>query len=211
MLHNQHMSNSFKSLLIAFLTSLFCIGVWGGTPALNIELGSGNEAERKGKELIEKFSQQYDLSPYIFTKNILIKSKVIPHSHPLLTLNTRQINEPSRYLALFIHEQIHWFFNDPMRVQKTTNFIAQMKLKYPTVPSRKDGGADDAESTYLHFGVCYYEFVAMTKLIGEEETIKLFETADIYPWILQQVLKNRDYFGKALVESGLAWVDASSN
>jgi hypothetical protein len=194
-----------------FLTFLFiATAAWGATPQLNISLKAGNEPEKKAKVLIEGFSQQYDLKPYIFTPNILIEAMAIPHSQPTLTLNTRQIREPKRYLGVLLHEEIHWFFDKPDRTAKTKAFIAKMKSKYPTVPSREQGGADDAESTYLHFGVCYYELLAMSKLVGEKDAVQIFETEDVYPWVRKQVLANRDFVAKALVDSGLAWSDAGS-
>ena len=78
---------------------------------LEISLQSGSEPEKEAKFLIEDFVRKHDLSTYFFTTKVHIQSFVIPHSHPVLTLNTRTIKEPNRYLALFLHEQIHWFFD----------------------------------------------------------------------------------------------------
>ncbi|MFN7455553.1 MAG: hypothetical protein ACK5RO_12965, partial [Pseudobdellovibrionaceae bacterium] len=144
-----------------------------------ITLGSGNPNEEKAKQLIGNFEKKFDLSPYIFTKEIIIKSKVIPHSHPILTLNTRQIDEPDRYLSLLLHEQIHWFFSGT-REAKTKKFIEKIKLKYPKVPNRENGGANDDESTYLHFAVCYYELEALTRYLGKQKAEEIFKTADVY-------------------------------
>lgn len=198
----------YKFILFTLLSSALC---WAATTALNIKLNSGGEPEKKAKVLIEEFERKYDLKPYIFTHEILIKSMEIPHSHPVLTLNTRQIDEPKRYLGLFLHEQIHWFFAKMGNELKTQNFISKMKAKYPKVPSRKDGGANDDKSTYLHFGVCYYELIVMTKLLGEKDAVRIFSTEDVYFWVRKQVLENREFVAKTLTESGLAWVDENSS
>jgi hypothetical protein len=68
-----------------------------GAVDLQIQLNFGNANEKKAEELIKGFAKKYDLNPYIFTTKIAIQSMVIPHSHPVLTLNTRQTwNEKSR-------------------------------------------------------------------------------------------------------------------
>lgn len=180
----------------------------GSTPHLEISLESGSEPEEKAKSLIEDFAKKYDLSKYFFTTKVHIQSFVIPHSHPILTLNTRTIKEPDRYLALFIHEQIHWFFDLDGRAEKTKIFIEKMKKKFPKVPSQKEGGARDDESTYLHLGVCYYELDQLSKLIGKGKAEQVFKTDEIYSWVRQQVLVNKDFIQTALNETGLQWQDS---
>ena len=145
------------------------------------------------------------MSKYYFTKKVHVQSYVIPHSHPILTLNTRQIDEPDRYLALFLHEQIHWMLDAVERKEKVNNFIKKMKIKYLTVPSRELGGASDAESTYLHLALCFYELEELTKLIGKEKAEKIFSTENIYSWVRKQILQNRVSIEKALRDSGLEW------
>ena len=40
-----------------------------------------------------------------------IETGVIPHSHPVLTLNTQYIDRDTLQIATFVHEQLHWFFD----------------------------------------------------------------------------------------------------
>jgi hypothetical protein len=183
----------------------------GTAVQLEISLQSGSEPEKKAKSLIEDFSKKYDLAKYFFTTKVHIQSFVIPHSHPVLTLNTRTIKEPDRYLALFIHEQIHWFFDLDGRADKTKIFIEKMKKKFPKVPSQQEGGARDDESTYLHLGVCFYELEQVSKLIGNEKAEQVFKTDEIYSWVRQQVLANKDFIRSALNETGLQWQDAGAS
>ncbi len=178
---------------------------------LEISLQNGSEPEKKAKSLLEDFAKKYDLSKYFFTTKVHIQSFVIPHSHPVLTLNTRTINEPDRYLALFIHEQIHWFFDLNGRAEKTKTFIEKMKWKFPKVPSQEEGGARDDESTYLHLGVCFHELEQLSKLIGNEKAEQVFKTDKIYSWVRQQVLANKDYIRDVLRETGLQWQDAGAS
>jgi hypothetical protein len=187
--------------LFFFILFLVATSAFAKSPVLDIQLHSGNEAEKIGKQLIEEFLQKYDLEKYIFTKKIIIQSKVIPHSHPVLTLNTRQIKEPDRYLSTFLHEQIHWFFHD--RSKQTDQFIEEMKKHFPKIPDSQNGGAKDSISTYLHLGVCYYEFLALSQYKGEQKAKKIFETGDVYSWVNKQVLEHGAIIGKSLKENGL--------
>lgn len=196
-----------KCILGAFVI-LLTFNSQAQEPLFQITLGTRSASEQRAKTLIETFEKKYDLKPYAFTKDILIKSKVIPQSHPVLTLNTRQINEPDRYLALLLHEQIHWFFTGA-REAKTQKFIERIKLKYPKVPNRENGGANTEESTYLHFAVCYYELEALTKHLGKQKAEEIFKTADVYAWIKNEVLANKDYIKATLDEVGLQWEDAN--
>jgi hypothetical protein len=184
-----------------FLIFLFATSAFAKSPTIDIQLHSGNDAEKKGKQLIEEFLQKYDMEKYIFTKKIKIQSRVIPHSHPILTLNTRQIDQPDRYLSTFIHEQIHWFFHE--RSKQTDQFIEDMKKKFPKIPDSENGGAKDSISTYLHLGVCYYEFMALSHFIGEQKAKHVFETGDVYAWVNKQVLEKGSVISESLKSNGL--------
>lgn len=170
---------------------------------LNIKLIHDNKSEQQGKELLLGFVKKYDLAKYIFTHEIIIESKVIPHSHPVLTLNTRTINEPDRYLSGFLHEEIHWFFASKSDA-RVNRFVEIMKRQFPNAPVGVDnGGAHSEFSTYLHLGVCYYELKALSGYIGDEKAVKVFETDKIYPWIRKQVLNNGNSIAAALHETAL--------
>lgn len=185
-----------------FAAFLFSFSVFAKSPEIDIQLHSGNEAEQKGKQIIQEYLKKFDVEKYIFTKKIIIQSRVIPHSHPVLTLNTRQIDQPDRYFSTFLHEQIHWFF-DGDNSKKTDKFIADIKKHFPKIPDSNNGGAKDDESTYLHLGVCYYEFLALAHYVGEEKAKKIFETADVYSWIDKQVLEKGSIIAETLKSNGL--------
>jgi len=61
----------------------------------------------------------------------------------------------------------------------------------------------------LHFAVCYYELEALTKYIGKQKAEEIFKTADVYAWIKNEVLANKDYIKATLDEVGLQWEDAN--
>lgn len=142
---------------------------------------------------LEHLLQIYDLAPLIFTYDIHIQSRVIPHSHPILTLNTRYAERPNKLLSVFIHEQLHWWVEG--KKSELTGAVAELRVLYPEVPQQ--GGARSVYSTYLHLIICFLEFEAINHYLGKAEASKIIkefiEVDKIYPWIYTQVqLKNTE-------------------
>ena len=79
------------------------------TPAVSIELAHNSGNEQQVKDQLQRLLKEYDLSRWIFTRKIRIEQGTRPHSHPVLTLNTRYATNDRLMLAGFVHEQIHWF------------------------------------------------------------------------------------------------------
>lgn len=189
-------------LILSATLFLLSATAFAKSPDIEIQLHDGNKAEKQGQQMIQDFLKKYDLSKYIFTKKIIIQSMAIPHSHPVLTLNTRQIDQPDRYLSTFIHEQIHWFFVGA-NSKNTDKFVESIKKHFPKIPDSQNGGAKDEYSTYLHLGVCYYEFLALSHYIGADKAKKVFETADVYSWIDKQVLDKGPVIAETLKSNAL--------
>lgn len=162
-------------------------------PEIQITEISPNKWTALTRQNIEHLIQIYHLAPLFFTKDIHIQSRVIPHSHPQLTLNTRYAEEPKKLLAVLIHEQFHWW-----AVSKKEAFekaIIDVKKLFPVLP--KEGLAKDAESTYLHLIICYLEYEGLIYYLGKKDAnaiLKDFiQKEKIYPWIFTQVyLKNKE-------------------
>lgn len=68
----------------------------------------GSKREREIREQLLCLLRKYDLGKWLFTREIRIEEGATPHSHPVLTLNTRHLGDDSLLLASFIHEQLHW-------------------------------------------------------------------------------------------------------
>lgn len=149
------------------------------------------------KQNLLQLVQVYDLSPFLFTKNIKIESKVIPHSHPVLTLNSRNAEDPKKLLSVFLHEQLHWWTS--MNQAQTDLAITDLKTIFPKAPITKTMGPN---STYIHLIVCYLELRAVSFYLGKEEgrnVISSFMKKDkIYPWIYSQVLTKESAIQKII-------------
>jgi hypothetical protein len=167
------------------------------TPSLSIELAKNTPNEKLAKEQLERLANEYDLSRWIFTKKIRIEQGVRPHSHPVLTLNTRTIADDRQTLASFVHEQIHWFLSKKSR--ETNRALAAVRGLYPDAPDGPaTGGAANLQSTYLHLIVCHLELESLQVLLGAEaaaavirQTIEFGQTGPGYHWIYQKVLDDQ--------------------
>jgi len=163
----------------------------------------GNLSEELAiKERLETLLAKYDLEPYIFTKSVNIEKGVIPHSHPVLTLNA-DFETDTQLLATFLHEQMHWYTltdNDGFR-KVGTAFLG----KYPKLPSAAPEGAGSEQSTFLHLGVCYLEFHTLSKVIGRDKALEYLEfmTTQYYRWVYRTILEDLDYFESLFEQNGL--------
>lgn len=167
----------------------------------NIEINTRNNTERENATavLLKQTLATYDLGKWVFTNKIIIEERVIPHSHPVLTLNTATTDK-KELAATFIHEQLHWYLEKyPDRVAKA---IAEFKKLYKEVPYRNRAGAMDEYSTYMHLVNCYLEYRSMAILIGEEEAKQMMWNRSYYTWVYNKVIEDREVIGKVVADAG---------
>jgi hypothetical protein len=158
------------------------------TPPLTVRLAHESEAERATRDRVLALAERYDLSRWVHTTEVLIDEDQIPHSHPVLTLHTRHLGDDDALLATFLHEQLHWFANE--RSDETERAKARFRELFPEVPAPNEGGARDAESTWLHLVVCDLELAATAAVIGEDAARAVLRASTHYQWIYRQVLEN---------------------
>ena len=172
-----------RLLLCSSVILLFCAPS-RAQDTTEISLKKNSKSEVQTKERLQKLLQQYDLSKWMFTRKILIEDGVIPHSHPVLTLGTKENGDV--LLATFVHEQIHWFLS--ANFDRTEKAKAELKVIYPKVPVGSPDGARNKESSYLHLIVNYLEYEAMRELAGDVRAKKVFEGKGYYRWLYRTVL-----------------------
>lgn len=144
---------------------------------------------------LQRLLKAYDLSDWVWTRKVIIEDGAIPHSHPVLTLNTRHLRDDSLLLSTFVHEEYHWY--ETAHPRETSAAIADLKRKYPGLPVGGLDGASDEESSYLHVIVCYAEWQKMKALVGAERAhqIMAFWAGDHYRAIYRLVLDNEAAVG----------------
>jgi hypothetical protein len=140
------------------------------------------------KQNVLQLAQVYDLSPFLYTKRIQIKTDAIPQSHPVLTLNIRYTNYPHKILAVLLHEQFHWWALNNKK--KMDIAVVELKKMFPR----------QHPSVYQHFLICYLEHQAVRYYVGDKIATSIiydFIRRDkIRPWIYSQVLLKHKIFKK---------------
>ena len=161
------------------------------------------ELERSACKQLKRLLKTYDLSKWTYTDLDLIDSSTIPHSHPVLTLNTRWAGNENQILASLLHEQIHWLLSS--RLDKVDAAIRDLRTFYPTVSKSPPDGARDEKSTYLHLVVHYLEYQALTELLGATTATMVLEERQqaFYKWIYGKVLTDTKQIGDTVRRHGL--------
>jgi hypothetical protein len=145
----------------------------------------------------------HNVRKWLFKRDVLIQSGVIPHSHPVLTLNTRYLDDDTAQLATFVHEQIHWLLTDHLERAKTDAALTELRVLYPTVPIESPTGARGEWGTYLHLIVCTLELQALIELVGEPRARQQLERWTHYTWVYRTVLADTERLGKVLRHHGI--------
>lgn len=169
---------------------------------VEIELATGSARELVAESQLRRLLDSYDLRPLLITTHIRIQSHVIPHSHPVLTLNTRHLDNDERQLAVFIHEQMHWY-----GVQAGDGFeaaLADLRTLYPSVPVGHDQGGRTEHSTYLHLIICLLEYDGVARFLGKDRARAVIERTDVYRWIYDKVLNDEAAIREIMARHGLA-------
>lgn len=116
------------------------------------------------------------LSDYIFSDTVVVDEQVQPpHSHPIITLNTRDNDKPELVLSNFVHEQLHHFLaaHDPELEQA----VDALKQKYKNVPVGFPEGANNEFWTYGHLILCAFEQMILREVFDID-----FATASLHYW-----------------------------
>jgi hypothetical protein len=173
-----------------WLAILVCFSMSAATPEIEVSLAHGTAVEVDTRDQLQRILKAYDLSDWVWTRKVVIEDGAVPHSHPVLTLNTRHLNDDFLLLSTFVHEEYHWY--ETAHPRETSAAIAELKTKYPGLPVAGLDGARDEESSYLHVIVCYAEWQKMKALVGAEraDQIMAFWAGDHYRKVYRLVLDN---------------------
>lgn len=176
------------STIVAACLSLLLLQA---SDAVEITQKNGTELEQRAQVQLENLIHKYELGRWTFTRTVVIDEKTrIPHSHPVLTLNARYLDNDIWQLSTYVHEQLHWFFSD--REQAVRKATDDLRKSYPDVPKGPPEGARDERSTYLHLFVCYLEYGGLQQLVGPETArAQIEKLADHhYKWVYRTVLQD---------------------
>lgn len=154
------------------------------------------------------------LQRWLFTGGTIIDEGArIPHSHPVLTLNTR-IEGDVDLLSVLVHEQLHWFANE--KEDAVEEAVLEFRQIFPEVPVRGHEGARDEYSSYLHLVVCDLEpgaeAVALVRekrlngyaMVSQKSSEQLCVALD-RPLVAPRAEPNREPRIQLSIAAGRAW------
>ena len=178
----------------ALFSLLLTFAARAEAPVLHINLVHSDKQEEETKQQLLRLLAAHDVSRYIFTDKINIESglRVIPHSHPILTLSTKRLKDDELLLSTFLHEQLHWYLDQ--KVDQTKEAVAELRALFPKLPVGFPEGADTEESSYEHLLVCRMEYQADVETFGTLRARQIIEfwASDHYTRIYQAVLNEGD-------------------
>ena len=205
MAHRKHTS---PLRILPFLAALAIISSCAAaqTPKLKIKTKNGLPQEEQRKEQMERLAKRYDLKKYTVTREILIERGAMNHSHPMLTLNLRFLDNDDLALSAYVHEQAHWLLTDRYRMDNPALF-EDLHRKFPNLEIRVPEGDGELRSSYFHIAVCMLEWHAMEELVGPEPARKVIEwkERDHYRAIYSIVLDQREQVESVLNRYGVKW------
>ena len=198
---------SFALKLTVVVAFLLSISAAAQTP-VKITVANSTADEFKVKAQLERLLKTYDLSKWIATSTVAIDEKTgIPHSHPVLTLNTRHIKDDELLISTFVHENMHWFvIREDGKIEAA---VKEFRTMFPKVPVGGAEGGRDENSTYIHVAVCYLEYRALRELMGELKAKQIIEfwATDHYTWIYKTVLERPRDIGNIMFKHNLVPAD----
>ena len=196
----EHILSKLLSILVLACSTSFA----ADNASLEISTAHDSPGELQTRAQLQHLLGTYDLSAYYCTKKIVIEERAIPHSHPVLTLNTRHLNQDDELVSTFLHEQLHWY--ESANPEKVKAAEAELEKMYPQIPVGGQDGAYDRESGYLHLILCYLELQADRQVLGREKTARVFQfwEQDHYRWIYRTVIQDETKIGEIVERHGLA-------
>ncbi len=178
---------------------------WPSDPSrpVSITLTNGTEREGRAREQLHRLLDRYDLRKWQYTNRVRIEYGAIPHSHPVLTLNTKYLDDDSLALSTYLHEQLHWFVW--RRNPRKRHAIRELRWRYPSPPVRLPEGAGSRYETYLHYLVCYLEYAAAIELLGPDEARRVIDVwcRDHYTAVYKTVLRDFEAISEIAARNGL--------
>ena len=169
---------------------------------VEITLANGTEREQRAREQLLGLFESYPLDKWRYTDKVRIEERVIPHSHPVLTLNTLYIGEPEQQLAEYIHEQMHWFTLLAGKSEGADRAIGEFRELYPGLPVERPEGCGSEFSNYLHVAVNYLEYLGLAELLGEGRARELLGRKPYYTSIYRLVLDDTGRIGEVMTRHG---------
>ncbi|MBP6912640.1 MAG: hypothetical protein KBB86_01760 [Candidatus Pacebacteria bacterium] len=153
----------------------------------NIVVSSKNNEpeELEVVEIVNALYEKYNIPN--FTNTVMVEKGSIPHSHPILTLNTR-VKDPRLILKTLVHEQLHWHAeNHP----QYNNCIDYIKTKYIDDGEHNKLGTNP-NSYWEHIIVCFNTRNYLESILSKDDIDWVYLQWQAYPTLEKLIAKNKD-------------------
>ena len=190
------------AILVGLILTPQALGQDGDSVEFSTMTDVRAEQEAAKAQQMARLVGEYDLERWTFTREIVIESGAIPHSHPVLTLSTRGLDNDDASLATYIHEQLHWYlgsYEDEVSAAK-----AALSEIYPDLPIRGGQGARNEDSNYLHLIVNALEYRAIEELFGTERALAVLDSYRHYQALYDIILNDIERVEAVMAEHGIA-------
>lgn len=171
---------------------------------LNITTTNNTATELAIKKVVESLLPKWDMSRYFFTDNVIIEDRAMPHSHPVLTINSFPYNDQIMHLTDLLHEQLHWFFEE--KQPQVNEAVVELKSRYPEVPVGHPLGCRDETSTYEHLLLCRLCHNLSKSIFGQEiaDRVLYYLQNHHYIWVYAKVESDGGYLDGLLSNQDLS-------
>lgn len=193
--------------IVMFAAALACLGCVASSlppPNETVRVATANAAadELAVAQQLRQLAGSYDLSRWVVSHDVMIERQVIPHSDPVVTLNTLYQGDDDGLLAAFFHEQGHRYFS--LRREAAVAAATELSTRYPDAPGRpEDGGARSQGSTWMHLLICLYESDALHAVLGEQRAAAVLARRPVYGWVYQRIVEDETEIRAVLAAHGL--------
>lgn len=156
---------------------------------ITLDFASVQRAAEHVRDMLVDLRTRHDLARFEYARQVRIAPTEIPHSHPVLTLNT-WIRDDLTLLSTYLHEQMHWYVTwySHARAPQWQQLFRLLRERYPTVPVGGADGAPDEFSTYLHLIVNWLEIEAVSQFVEREAIVAHAGALPFYRWPYQTVI-----------------------
>ena len=173
-----------------------------GSLDVELDLETARRDAEAARQLLRRLRERHDLWQWEYTRKVRIAPLEVPHSHPVLTLNARDVRDEDAFLSTYLHEQIHWGL-DLHREDETARAIARLRDVYPDAHRGLPETGADEYTTYLHFVVNWVEVFATAGFIGRERAEAAVRRARVYTSIYRTIVEDRETIEATLREVGI--------